>query len=116
MHALGLGLSPSKVLQCAISSMSPAALLTATCSLSSLLRPPPPQAFVEVMELVKSDMYLSNHARYYMREVRVLVYSQVSGGSRVMVAWLYTCRCCHACMLVSWCQPQRGHCSGKINC
>jgi hypothetical protein len=53
------------------------AYLPLPCSLP-LLPPPTPQAFVEVMELIKSDMYLSTHARYYMREVRVLVYSQVS--------------------------------------
>lgn len=35
---------------------------------------------MEVVQLIKADMYLSAHARYYMREVRVLVYSQVSSA------------------------------------
>mmetsp|Transcript_19099 Transcript_19099/g.32770 ORF Transcript_19099/g.32770 Transcript_19099/m.32770 type:complete len:387 (+) Transcript_19099:65-1225(+) len=34
------------------------------------------QAFVEVITQIKSDMYLAPHVRYYMREVRVVVYSQ----------------------------------------
>jgi hypothetical protein len=38
------------------------------------------QAFSEIMTLVKADPYLAAHARYYMREVRVVVYSQVGAG------------------------------------
>lgn len=34
------------------------------------------QAFVEVIDQMKSDMYLAPHIRYYMREIRVVAYSQ----------------------------------------
>lgn len=34
------------------------------------------RAFVDVVEQVREDMFLSTHARYYMREVRVVTYTQ----------------------------------------
>lgn len=35
------------------------------------------QAFAAITDLVRSDMYLHRHFRYYVREVRVVAYSQV---------------------------------------
>ena len=35
-----------------------------------------PQAFVGLMDLVRSDMYLAPHLRWYMREARLVAYSQ----------------------------------------
>ena len=44
------------------------------------------QAFVEVIEQMKGDMFLAPHIRYYMREMRVVAYSQV-GALRRGVFW-----------------------------
>jgi hypothetical protein len=35
------------------------------------------QAFAAIAEQIRSDMYLHPHFRYYLREVRVVAYSQV---------------------------------------
>lgn len=35
------------------------------------------QAFAEVSDAVRADPYLSPHLRHYVREVRVVVYTQV---------------------------------------
>ncbi len=35
------------------------------------------QAFVEVVDQMRADPYLSPHIKYYMREVRVVAYAQV---------------------------------------
>lgn len=40
-----------------------------------------PQSFVEVVDTMKLDPYLQPHIRYYMREIRVVVYSQVRRGN-----------------------------------
>lgn len=36
------------------------------------------QAFAEIITAIKTDPYLAAHVRYYVREVRVVVYTQVS--------------------------------------
>lgn len=36
------------------------------------------QAFAAIAEQVREDIYAHQHLRYYVREVRVLAYSQVS--------------------------------------
>ena len=36
------------------------------------------QAFSQVIDQVDADPYLHSHLRYYVREVRVVAYSQVS--------------------------------------
>ena len=35
------------------------------------------QAFADIITRISSDRYLSTHIRYYVREVRVVAYSQV---------------------------------------
>ena len=37
----------------------------------------PPQAFVDVVDQMRADPYLSPHIKYYMREMRVVAYAQV---------------------------------------
>ena len=37
----------------------------------------PLQAFVEVVDQMRADPYLSPHIKYYMREMRVVAYAQV---------------------------------------
>lgn len=34
------------------------------------------KAFVGIIELVRSDPYMQNHVRYFVRETRVVIYSQ----------------------------------------
>ena len=43
---------------------------------------PPLQAFVEVVDQMRADPYLSPHIKYYMREMRVVAYAQVRGAVR----------------------------------
>jgi hypothetical protein len=38
-----------------------------------------PQAFLGVIDMCRSDMYLHPHTRYYMRELRLVAYNQVRG-------------------------------------
>lgn len=47
-----------------------------------------PQAFVDVIDLVRSDLYLHRHSRYYMREVRLKAYTQVLGLVGLGGVWL----------------------------
>jgi 26S proteasome regulatory subunit N7 len=35
------------------------------------------QAFLGVIDICRSDMYLHPHTRYYMRELRLVAYNQV---------------------------------------
>lgn len=46
------------------------------------------QAFAAISDRVREDPYLHKHLRYYVREVRVVAYSQVRRGS-------YPSRCEH---------------------
>lgn len=39
------------------------------------------QAFLGVIDICRSDMYLHAHVRYYMRELRLVAYNQVCVGS-----------------------------------
>lgn len=39
------------------------------------------QAFAEISDALRADRYLAPHFRYYIREVRVMAYSQVSNRS-----------------------------------
>ena len=41
------------------------------------------QAFVDVVDQMRADPYLSPHIKYYMREMRVVAYAQVRGGVRI---------------------------------
>lgn len=34
------------------------------------------KAFVGIIELVRSDAYMSTHIKYFIRETRVVIYSQ----------------------------------------
>lgn len=62
------------------------------------------QAFVDVIDQMKADMYLAPHIRYYMREIRVVAYSQVGlqGDDTGYLATSYVCRlsgCVHSWMV-----------------
>ena len=43
------------------------------------------QSFVEVVDQMRADPYLSPHIKYYMREMRVVAYAQVSENCLRMV-------------------------------
>lgn len=38
------------------------------------------QAFLGVIDMCRSDVYLQPHTRYYMRELRLMAYNQVILG------------------------------------
>jgi hypothetical protein len=38
------------------------------------------QAFLGVIDMCRSDVYLHPHTRYYMRELRLMAYNQVDLG------------------------------------
>lgn len=39
------------------------------------------QAFLGVIDMCRSDMYLHPHTRYYMRELQLMAYNQVGEGN-----------------------------------
>lgn len=47
------------------------------------------QAFAEVSDAVRADRYLSPHLQHYVREVRVVVYTQVRQTLRRNVARIF---------------------------
>lgn len=57
------------------------------------------QAFLGVIDMCRSDMYLHPHTRYYMRELRLMAYNQVRASS-VFVVWKQT-KC--PCVLAAQC-------------
>ena len=44
------------------------------------------QAFAAIADQVREDIYLHRHLRYYVREVRVVAYSQVSHLRAILVS------------------------------
>jgi hypothetical protein len=45
------------------------------------------QSFLDVIDIIKTDMYLHAHMRYYMREVRLVAYNQVRILRTCLVWW-----------------------------